>query len=134
MRFKKSTIQKETELSIRLFDKKEAYLAEILAILSMVRNVALDIIEFGHTDETVLALRQSNDVVSSYLNAYEKRNILYVPKSLRHEAAHILHAWRSFCADVQRVRNTEGCMERYSEHIRKIERLVEDIKLDIGRV
>ncbi|MCL2261923.1 MAG: hypothetical protein FWC08_01725 [Defluviitaleaceae bacterium] len=38
----KIKMQKEAALSIRLLDKKEAYLAELLVALSTVRNAAID--------------------------------------------------------------------------------------------
>ena len=132
---KKIELQTKSELSVRLLDKEDAYIAELLVVISTVRNVCIDILEFGYTDETCRNLNESYDVVSSYLNAYEKRNILYVSKVVRHEAAQVLHAWKSFCNYEQRKRNhTSNKLEDEFRHqIKHMEKLVELIKREIGR-
>ncbi|MCL2546168.1 MAG: hypothetical protein FWE06_03090 [Oscillospiraceae bacterium] len=137
LEIQKINLQKESELSIRLLDKKEAYFAELLVVLSTVRNVAMDFCDFGYTDETETSLRQSNDAVSLYLNLYEKRNILYVPKQIRHKAAETLHGWKSFCTretSKWSKGNREDRERDYEHFILEVEHLVEVIKREIGRV
>lgn len=136
LEIEKIKMQKESELSVRLLDKKEAFYFELLSALSIARNVIIDINEFGYTDETVEFLRQSKRVVDTYLNAYEKANILYVSREIRHEAAQILHAWKSYCyhAEAKLHKNSEGKIKVPIEHIHNIESLVEDIKRELGRL
>jgi len=135
LEIEKINLQKEAELSIRLFDKKEIYFAELLTALSTARNAAIDIVELGLTLETENCLQQSKDVVGNYLNTYEKRNILYVPQGVRHEAAQILQAWRFFCSEMNSSKNkySANYTAQCEMYIRKIEILVEHIKYEIGR-
>jgi len=132
---RKIELQTKAELSVRLLDKEDAYIAELLVVISTVRNVCIDVLEFGYTDETCRNLNQSYDIVSLYLNAYEKRNILYVPKIVRHEAAQVLHAWKSFCNYEQRKRNHSNnkLEDEFRHQIKHMEKLVELIKREIGR-
>jgi len=132
-------LQKEADRAERLETKEELYFEELLTMLSMVRLAAKDIVAFGHTDETIAYLQQSKDAATAYLGRYEKRNILYLPQQIRHEAAHILDAWRSFCADIDRFKDRQpasykaDCRADCCEHISRIEKLIEEIKLETNR-
>jgi len=64
---RKIELQTKAELSVRLLDKEDAYITELLVVISTIRNICIDILEFGYTDETCRNLNQSYDIVSSYL-------------------------------------------------------------------
>lgn len=126
LEIQKINVQRDAELSIRLLDKQEAYLAELLSVLSITRNAAIDVIEFGVTDETLELFAQSREAAREYLNKYQKTNILYLPQNIRHEAAQLLTAWRHI--DRKHI-NGAMCAELKG----KIESFVEDIKIEFKR-
>lgn len=122
----KIRLQMDAELSIRLFDKKEAYLAELLSVLSTVRTSAIDIMELGVRTETEKLFERSKDVASEYLYKYEKANILYLTKRIRREAAEILRDWKHI--ETKNI-NKDMC----KVYKRNIEKLVNHIRIDINR-
>jgi len=126
LEIQKISLQKEADLSIRLFDKQEAYMAELLSVLSITRNAAIDVIELGLTDETETLFKRSQEVASKYLNRYEKTNILYLSESIRHEAAQLLTGWRH----IDRRNINKDICKLYKHNI---ENFVEDIKVEINR-
>jgi len=122
----KIKFQMDADLSVRLFDKKEAYLAELLTVLSTVRNAAIDIIELGIKTETTSLFERSKDVASEYLYKYEKANILYLTKHIRREAAEILRDWKH----IESKNINKDMCKLYKKNI---ERLVNHIRKDVNR-